>query len=102
MYNKNIKFYHEVRGFEQALIQQVVTAADKQYIISMKNLTIRNFTGDILEIFCVPHVNVPNLFTESFELFQNRVIDIHYDTVTPVDNIYKKIKYFLKYGYRGP
>ena len=30
VYGKNFRFFHEVRGFEQALIQQVVTAFDEK------------------------------------------------------------------------
>ena len=51
VYGKNILVFHEVRGVEQELIQKVVTAVAKQYIISMKNRTTVNFTGNIRQIF---------------------------------------------------
>ena len=50
VYDDNLWVFHEVCGFKQALIQQVFTAVDEQYIISMKNRATRKFTGNIHHI----------------------------------------------------
>ena len=50
VYDENIQVFYKVRGVEQALIQQVVTAVNEQYIISMKNRTTGQFTGNIHQI----------------------------------------------------
>ena len=50
VYDKNIRVFHEVCGVEEALIQQVVTAVNKKYIISMKTRTTGQFTGNIRQI----------------------------------------------------
>ena len=42
VYYKNIRVFHKLCGVEQALIQQVVTTVDEQYIISMKNRATAN------------------------------------------------------------
>ena len=67
----------------------------------MKNITIRNFTGDIREIFAYLMSRYQIISPSYLNYFKIEVIDIHYDTVTPVDNIFNKIKDLLKYGYRG-
>ena len=42
VYDEDLRVFHEVCGFKQALIQQVVTTVDEQYIISMKNRATAN------------------------------------------------------------
>ena len=51
VYDKNIRVFHEVRGSEQAIIHQVVTAINEQYIIYTKNFNTGKFTGNIRQIF---------------------------------------------------
>ena len=51
VYDKNIQVFHEIQGVEQALIQQVVTDVDKQFIIAMNNRNMDQFTGKVYQIF---------------------------------------------------
>ena len=39
VYENNLQVFHKVHGVEQALIQQVVTSVNKQFIISINNRT---------------------------------------------------------------
>ena len=71
LYNENFQVFHEVCGVEQALIQKFVIAVDEQYIISMKNRTIGQFTGNIRQIFSYLLSKYGNT-TKSFERFQKR------------------------------
>ena len=50
VYSNNLQVFHKASGVEQALIQKIVTAVNKKYIISMKNSTTGKFTGDIRQI----------------------------------------------------
>ena len=98
MYKENLQVFHEVRGVEQALIQQVVTAFNKQYIISTKNRTNENFTGNIRQIvtYLLPTYGKisPNHFNDS----EKELTYVHYEPVTPVENIFNNIEDLLKYG----
>ena len=51
VYGKNLPFLHEVNGYEQELIQHVITAVNKKCMISMKNRTTGQFTGNMSQIF---------------------------------------------------
>lgn len=50
-YNESIHVFHEVRGVEQALIQQLVSAVEDKYLLAFKNRTTGRFNGNILQIF---------------------------------------------------
>ena len=87
VYDDNIWVFHEVRGVEQALIQQAVTAVDKQYIISMKNRTTRKFKGNIHHIAAYLMSTYRKISPRHLNDFEKEVTDMHYDPVTPVDKI---------------
>ena len=50
-YEDNLQAFHKVCGVEQGLIQQVITDVDEKYIISTKNSTTGQFTGNMHQIF---------------------------------------------------
>ena len=47
-YDENLRVFHETRGVERALIQQLVLAAEAKYITSTRNRTNGQFTGTLL------------------------------------------------------
>ena len=51
VYYKNLQVFHELCGVKQAIIQQFFTAIDEQYIISMNNRAVGQFTGNMHHIF---------------------------------------------------
>ena len=97
-YDENLRVFHEVRGMEQALIQQIVTAVDEQYIIAVKNRDTGQFTGDIRHIFTYLLNTYGKISPNQLSTFEKEVTDMHYDPVTPVDNIFNKIEDLLEFG----
>jgi hypothetical protein len=97
-YDELLRVFHEVRGVEQALIQQIVTAVDEQYIIAMKNRDTGQFTGDIRQIFTYLQNTYGKISPSQLSQFEKEVAEMHYDPVTPVDNIFNKIEDLLEYG----
>ena len=51
LYDNNLQVFHKMCGVKQSLVQKIVTAADKQYILSVNNHTTGQFTGSIHHIF---------------------------------------------------
>jgi hypothetical protein len=49
-YKEQLRTFHETRNVEIALIQQIVSAVDGQYISPMKNRNTGQFTGTIYQI----------------------------------------------------
>ena len=45
-----LRVFHEVRGVEKALTQQVVAAVEEKYLLSFKNRQTGQFNGNLLEI----------------------------------------------------
>lgn len=98
VYNDNIQIFRKVRGVEQAFIQQVITSVDTQYTIAMKYLTTGQFIEKIRRIYAYILTTYGFIFTESSENFEKQVIEMQYDPVTPVDNIFNKAEDFFEYG----
>ena len=68
VYDKNLQVFHEVHGFEQALIQQVVTPGNEQDIVATKNRTTGQFIGNIYQILHTFSQRTESI-TKSFEQF---------------------------------
>ena len=51
VYDENLQEFHEVRRFEQALLQHIITTVGEHYITSMKNRATAQFTVIIPQIF---------------------------------------------------
>jgi hypothetical protein len=45
-----LRVFHEVRGVEKALTQQVVAAVEETYLLSFKSPQTGQFNGNLLEI----------------------------------------------------
>ena len=94
---KESPFFHKVRGIEQSLIQQVFKDVDEQYILSMKNCTTGQFTGNISQILRT----YGRISLSRRNKFEKEVIEIHYDAVTPAGKNLNKIEDLLEYGKHG-
>ena len=97
-FDEHLRVFHEVRGVEQSLIQQIVTAVDEQYIIAMKNRETGQFTGDVRQIFTYLQNTYGKISPSQLSHFEKEVSEMHYDPVTPVDNIFNRIENLLEYG----
>ena len=70
VYDDNIQAFHKLRGVEQALIQKVVTSINEKYIISMKNFTTDQFTGNMCQILAYllsTYGKISPIFLNDFE-----------------------------------
>ena len=50
-YKEELRVFHEVRGVEKALTQQVVSAVEDKYLLAFKNRQTRQFNRNVLQIF---------------------------------------------------
>ena len=93
-HDKTLRVFHEVRGVEQALIQQIIlTAVDETYIIAMKNRgETGQFIGNVLQIFQYLQNTYGTILSSQLSQFEKEVTDMYYDPVTSVDNIFNKIE----------
>ena len=91
VYKENLRGFHELRGVEHALIQQVVTAVDKQYIISIKNCSTSNITGNIRQIVAYLLSAYTKISSSHLNDFEKEVTDMYYDPVNTVDKIFNNI-----------
>ena len=64
----------------------------------MKNRTTRKFTGNILQIIMYLLSTYRKISPIHLNYIKKEVTDMHYDPVTPVDNIFNKIEDILEYG----
>ena len=100
-HDKTLRVFHEVRGVEQALIQQIIlTTVDETYIIAMKNRgETGQFIGNVLQIFQYLQNTYGTILSSQLSQFEKEVTDMYYDPVTSVDNIFNKIEdLVLEYG----
>ena len=97
-HDETLRVFHEVRGVEQALIQQIVAAVDACYIISMRDRNTGQFTGNVLQVLQYLQNTYGTISPSQLAVFQKEVTEMHYDPVTPVDNIFNKIEDLLEYG----
>ena len=90
VYNENFQFLHKVHEVEQDLIQKVVTAVNEYYIKEMKNHTTGKFTYLLSTYKVYSLIQLNNIKKE--------VIEMNYYSITPLDNLFKKVKDLFDYG----
>ena len=83
---------------EQALIQQIVAAVVEQYIVAMKERSTGQFTGHVQQILEYLLVTYGKISPSQLNKFDTEVSEMHYDPVTPVNNVFNKIEDLLEYG----
>ena len=62
----------------------------------MKHRETGQFIGDIQQIFTYLVNTYGKISPIQLRYIEKEVIEMHYDPVTPVDNIFDKIEYLLK------
>ena len=93
-----LRVFYEVRGVEQALIQQIIAAVDQQYLISLRNRTTGQFTGNVLQILQYLHQTYGRISPGQLGDFESEVVSMTYDPCTPVDNVFNKVEDMMEYG----
>jgi hypothetical protein len=97
-YKEQLRTFHETRNVEIALIQQIVSAIDGQYISPMKNRNTGQFTGTIYQILVYLQNMYEKIAPGQLSAFEKEVTEFHYDPVTPIDLVYNKVEDLVKYG----
>ena len=97
-YDKNFRVFHKLRGFEHALIQQVITVVGKHYIIYTNNRTTGQFTSNIRQIYVYLLKTYGKISLSHLNNFEKEVTKMHYDPVTTVDKFSKRLKTFFSTG----
>ena len=97
-YDERIRVFHEVRGVEQALIQQIVASVEPEYLVAMKDRNTGQFIGNVQNILEYLLVTYGKISASQLNEFDTEVSDMHYDPVTPVDTVFNKIEDLLEYG----
>ena len=86
-----LRVFHEVRGVEQALIQQLVTAIDNKYLIAFKNRATGQFNGNLMQIIQHLRITYGKISPAQLISYEAEVTNMTYDPTTPVDLIFGKI-----------
>ncbi len=97
-HNENLRVFHETRGVEQALIQQIVSAIDNQYLLAFKNRTTGQFNGDVMQILQYLLATYGRISPAQLTAFDEEVTKMTYDPTTPIDLVFAKIDDLLMYG----
>ena len=97
-YKENLRVFHEVRGVEKALTQQVVSALESKYLLSFKNRQTGQFNGNLLQILQHLQTTYGQISPAQLSAFEKEVIDLHYDPTTPIDIVFQKIEDLMMYG----
>ena len=93
-----LRVFHEVRGVEQALIQQLVTAIDNKYLIAFKNRATGQFNGTLRELIQHLRTTYGKISPAQLIAYEAEVTNMTYDPTTPVDLVFSKIDDLLMYG----
>lgn len=97
-HKKELRVFHEVRGVERALIQQLVVAIEPQYIVALRNRTTGQFTGTIQQIIQALRTTYGNIAPAALQKLEDDVKTKVFDVVTPIDTIYHKIEDLAEYA----
>jgi hypothetical protein len=97
-YKEQLRTFHETRNVEIALIQQIVSAVDGQYISPMKNRNTGQFTGTIYQILVYLQNTYGKISPGQLSAFEKEVTEFHYDPITPIDIVYNKVEDLIEYG----
>ena len=49
-WKEELRVFHEVRGVEQALIAQIINTVEESYVLSVRNRTTGQYTGNVGDI----------------------------------------------------
>ena len=64
----------------------------------MKNWATGQFAGNMRQIFLDLLTTYGKILPSQLNNFEKEVTAMHYDPVTPAENIFNKVKDLLKYG----
>jgi hypothetical protein len=97
-HKEDLRLFHEVRGVERAITQQIVSAVSPQYISAMRNRTTGQFQGTLFQL-------IQYLLTVYGKISPSQLLELEhetktfaYDPITPVDEVFNKIEDLVEFG----
>jgi hypothetical protein len=93
-----LRVFHEVRGVEKALTQQVVAAVEETYLLSFKSRVTGQFNGNLLDILNHLLATYGEISPAQLSSFEKDVIEMTYDPTTPIDVVFQKVEDLMMYG----
>jgi hypothetical protein len=93
-----LRIFHEVRGVERALTQQIVAAVDPSYLAAMRNRTTGQFTGTVCQL-------LQYLLTVCGKMSPSQLLQLEQETksftcgpITPIDVVFNAAEDLVEYG----
>lgn len=97
-FKENLRVFHEVRGVEKALTQQLVSAIEDKYLLAFKNRTTGQFNGNLLDIIQYLQATYGQISPAQLSVFEKETVEMTYDPIEPIDIVFDKIEDLLMYG----
>ena len=97
-WKEELRVFHEVRGVEQALISQIVTAAEESYLLSVRNRTTGQYTGNVGDILRHLQDRYGRITPGQLQDFDLEISQMTYDPVNPIEQVFNRIEDLLDYG----
>jgi hypothetical protein len=93
-----LRVFHEVRGIERALIQQIIAAVEPQYVAALRDRTTNQFTGTVLQILTYLKTTYGKITPAALQKLETETKAIDFNVVQPIDTIYHKVEDLVEYA----
>ena len=97
-HSEELRVFHEIRGIERTLFQQIVQAIDTAYLASARNRTTGQFNGTVYEtlshLIAVHGKISPSQLNDLETTTKNMV----YDPQSPVDVVFNQVEDLVEFG----
>ena len=97
-WKEELRVFHEVRGVEQALIAQIVNAVEESYLLSVRNRTTGQYTGNVGEILRHLQGRYGRITPGQLQEFDLEITQMTYDPVNPIEQVFNRIEDLVDYG----
>ena len=97
-WKEELRVFHEVRGVEQALIGQIVNAVEETYLLSVKNRTTGQYTGNVGDIVRHLQGRYGKITPGQLQEFDLEISQMTYDPSNPIEQVFNRIEDLVDYG----
>jgi uncharacterized ParB-like nuclease family protein len=93
-----LRVFHEVRGVERALTQQIVAAVDSSHLAAMRNRTTGQFTGTVCQLLQCLLTAHGKISPSQLLQLEQETKSFTYDPITPIDVVFKAAEDLVECG----
>ena len=97
-WKEELRVFHEVRGVDQALISQIVNAVEDSYLLSVRNRTTGQYTGNVGDILRHLQGRYGRITPGQLQEFDLEITQMTYDPVNPIEQVFNRIEDLVDYG----